>query len=144
MVYVVILPKNGIPYVSNFCENYEEALRVSFYVVNKDADVDLFQGILYEEGTTKEELAEKLEKDGQPILRLWRNLDEAVWLGCPPIVESTNETHKEWLWRIDSEMRHFEAVYRVRISSAYDVMQRSMLEQQYLSKKHRKLASLAW
>lgn len=52
-------------------------------------------------------------------------------------------THKEWLWRINGEMRHFEAVYRVRISSAYDIMQRDMLERQYLSEKHRKLASLA-
>ena len=47
------------------------------------------------------------------------------------------------LWRINGEMRHFEAVYRVRISSAYDIMQRDMLERQYLSEKHRKLASLA-
>lgn len=143
MVYIVIRPKNGVPYVSNFCEDYMEARRIAARAVRKDTDVDLFQGIPYKEGTTKEEIAEKLEKDSQPILHLWQNLDEAVWLGCPSIIESTNETHKEWLWRINGEMRHFEAVYRVRISSAYNVMQRSMLERQYLSEKHRKLASLA-
>ena len=55
----------------------------------------------------------------------------------------SDEGEKSWLWRINGEMRHFEAVYRVRISSAYDIMQRDMLERQYLSEKHRKLASLA-
>lgn len=83
MVYIVIRPKNGVPYVSNFCEDYMEARCIAAQAVRKDTDVDLFQGIPYKEGTTKEEIAEKLEKDSQPILHLWQNLDEAVWLGCP-------------------------------------------------------------
>ena len=69
--------------------------------------------------------------------------ERRMWRSAPRQASEFPRHEILWLWRINGEMRHFEAVYRVRISSAYDIMQRDMLERQYLSEKHRKLASLA-
>ena len=105
----------------------------------EEAAVYLFDGSNEQEATCN-----AIKSDGKLVARFWRNLGEAIWLGCPVVIEpKPRMTRDEWVRHINIEMRRWESAERSRIDSAFDIMERHRLESSLLSRKHRKLCSIA-
>lgn len=99
---------------------------------------------LFDKDREEDATCDAIKKDGKLVTRFWRNLGEAIWLGCPVVIEpKTGMTRNEWVRHVDMEMRRWESIERSRIDSAFDIMERHRLENSLLSRKHRKLCSIA-